>query len=515
MVGGLADELELQLLQTTPIIEAFGNAKTIKNDNSSRFGKFIRINFDFSGYIAGANIETYLLEKSRAIRQAENERNFHIFYQFIYSADLEAMTEYFVEDVKNYRFLSNGGVSVPGVDDDAEFEKTLYAMQVIGLKPEEIKAIFRVLSAILLFGNIKFSEEHTDQAIITNDATIQKICKLIGLNVNEITKAILKPRLKVGREFVNKSQNKAQAEFGVEAIAKAFYEKLFKWLVSRLNSCLQSVKRRANSFIGILDIAGFEIFKMNSFEQLCINYTNEKLQQLFNSTMFTLEQEEYQREGIQWNFIDFGLDLQPTIDLIEKPMGILSLLDEECFFPKATDKTLVDKVMATHQQHQKFSKTDFRHKADFSVIHYAGKVDYLCDQWIVKNMDPLNENVVSLLQQSSEPFVVEIWKDAEVVGIGMTTIDPEANPFGARIRKGMFRTVSQLYKGQLNALMNTLKGTNPRFVRCIIPNHEKMPGKIDSQLVLDQLRCNGVIEGIRICRQGFPSRICFQDFRQR
>lgn len=274
---------------------------------------------------------------------------------------------------------------------------------------------------------------------------------------------------------------------------------MFRWLVTRINRSLGRTKRQGASFIGILDIAGFEIFELNSFEQLCINYTNEKLQQLFNHTMFILEQEEYQREGIEWKFIDFGLDLQPTIDLIDKPMGIMALLDEECLFPKATDKTYVEKLVSAHSTHPKFKKSDFRGVADFSIIHYAGKVDYSANQWLMKNMDPQNENVLSLLQGSQDPFIVHIWKDAESLGRA----------------KGMFRTVSYLYKEQLANLMVTLRNTNPNFVRCIIPNHEKRAGKIDAPLVLDQLRCNGVLEGIRICRQGFPNRIPFQEFRQR
>lgn len=247
---------------------------------------------------------------------------------------------------------------------------------------------------------------------------------------------------------------------------------------------------------------------------VCINYTNEKLQQLFNHTMFILEQEEYQREGIEWKFIDFGLDLQPTIDLIDKPGGIMALLDEECWFPKATDKTFVEKLSSAHNIHPKFMKTDFRGVADFAIVHYAGKVDYSAAKWLMKNMDPLNENIVSLLQNSQDPFVVTIWKDAEIVGMAQQSALADTQ-FGARTRKGMFRTVSHLYKEQLAKLMDTLRNTNPNFVRCIIPNHEKRAGKIEAHLVLDQLRCNGVLEGIRICRQGFPNRIPFQEFRQR
>lgn len=511
-------ELEQQLLQANPILEAFGNAKTVKNDNSSRFGKFIRVNFDASGYIAGANIETYLLEKSRTIRQAQDERSFHVFYQFLNGASPEERQEFLLEDVRNYTFLTHGHVPVPGVDDTQEFKYTVKAMGIMGLNKEELSAIFRVVSSVMLFGNMKFKQErNSDQATLPDNTVAQKVSHLLGLNVTEMTKAFLKPRLKVGRDYVTKAQTKEQVESAVEAIAKACYERMFKWLVQRINKSLDRTKRQGASFIGILDIAGFEIFGLNSFEQLCINYTNEKLQQLFNHTMFVLEQEEYQREGIEWKFIDFGLDLQPTIDLIEKPMGILALLDEECWFPKATDKTFVEKLVASHLSHPKFIKSDFKSTADFSITHYAGKVDYSANQWLMKNMDPLNENIVQLLQNSSDPFVLQIWKDAEIVGMAIATLnDSTQPPFGGmRTRKGMFRTVSQLYKDQLARLMGTLRNTNPNFVRCIIPNHEKRAGKICAPLVLDQLRCNGVLEGIRICRQGFPNRVPFQEYRQR
>ncbi|CAL1262336.1 unnamed protein product, partial [Larinioides sclopetarius] len=514
-------ELEQQLLQANPILEAFGNAKTVKNDNSSRFGKFIRINFDASGFIAGANIETYLLEKSRAIRQAKDERTFHIFYQMLSGTTPDQKKEFLLEDAKNYRFLTCGGLAVPGVDDAYEFRNTVSAMSIMGLSTEDLCSIFKILSAVLLFGNMDFQQErNSDQAFLMETTVAQKIGTLLGLKVTDMTRAFIRPRIKVGRDFVSKAQTKEQAEFSVEAIAKACYERLFRWLVNRINRSLDRTKRQGASFIGILDIAGFEIFELNSFEQMCINYTNEKLQQLFNHTMFVLEQEEYQREGIEWKFIDFGLDLQPTIDLIEKklqPMGILALLDEECWFPKATVKTFVDKLDTSHAMHPKYIKSDFRANADFSIIHYAGKVDYSADKWLLKNMDPLNENIVSLLQSSQDPFVVHIWKDvlliAEIVGMAAATMGD--TQFGARTRKGMFRTVSQLYKEQLAKLMATLRNTNPNFVRCIIPNHEKRAGKIDALLVLDQLRCNGVLEGIRICRQGFPNRIAFQEFRQR
>merc|ERR1719328_305363 len=451
--GGLNfGELEQQLLKANPILEAFGNAKTVKNDNSSRFGKFIRINFDASGYIAGANIETYLLEKARVIRQADDERAFHIFYQLLAGTTAEEKKKYILEDPKNYTFLTSGMVTIPAQDDAEEFAATMEAMRIMGLNEEEITAIFRVLSGTLMFGNMEFKQErNSDQAILPDNTFAQKVAHLFGINVNDMTKGFLRPRIKVGRDFVTKAQTKEQVEFAVEALSKATYERLFKWIVARINRSLDRTKRQGASFIGILDIAGFEIFDLNSFEQLCINYTNEKLQQLFNHTMFILEQEEYQQEGIEWKFIDFGLDLQPTIDLIEKPMGIMALVDEECWFPKATDKSFVEKLVTSHSVHPKFMKSDFRGEADFSIMHYAGQVDYSAKKWLMKNMDPLNENIIQQLKASQDPFIVNIWKDAEIVGMAQQAMSD--TQFGARTRKGMFRTVSQHYKEQLARLM--------------------------------------------------------------
>ncbi|CAM4325564.1 hypothetical protein PO909_000912 [Leuciscus waleckii] len=513
-------ELEKQLLQANPILEAFGNAKTVKNDNSSRFGKFIRINFDVNGYIVGANIETYLLEKSRAIRQAKDERAFHMFYYMLTGAGDKLRSELCLEGYNKYRFLSNGNVTIPGQQDRDMYLETMEAMRIMSIAEEEQIGLLKVMSSVLQLGNMSFKKErHSDQASMPDDTAAQKVCHLMGMNVTDFTRAILSPRIKVGRDYVQKAQTQEQAEFAVEALAKATYERMFRWLVMRINKALDKTKRQGASFIGILDIAGFEIFELNSFEQFCINYTNEKLQQLFNHTMFILEQEEYQREGIEWSFIDFGLDLQPCIDLIEKPTsppGILALLDEECWFPKATDKSFVEKVLQEQGTHPKFHKPKkLKDEADFCVIHYAGKVDYKADEWLMKNMDPLNDNVATLLNQSTDKFVSELWKDVDrIVGLDKVAGMSEL-PGAFKTRKGMFRTVGQLYKEQLSKLMATLRNTNPNFVRCIIPNHEKKAGKLDPHLVLDQLRCNGVLEGIRICRQGFPNRIVFQEFRQR
>ncbi|KAI2655485.1 Myosin-10 [Labeo rohita] len=523
-------ELERQLLQANPILEAFGNAKTVKNDNSSRFGKFIRINFDVAGYIVGANIETYLLEKSRAIRQAKDERTFHIFYQLLSGA---SEAELLLGSADQYRFLCGGSLPVPGQSDSENFTQTMDSMAIMGFTQEESTSMLKVISAVLQFGNITFNKEkNTDQASMPDDTAAQKLCHLLGISVVEFSRAILTPRIKVGREYVQKAQTKQQVCvcvascalkcYRLEALAKATYERLFRWLVHRINRALDRRQRQGASFIGILDIAGFEIFQLNSFEQLCINYTNEKLQQLFNHTMFVLEQEEYQREGIEWNFIDFGLDLQPCIDLIERPAhppGVLALLDEECWFPRATDRSFIDKLSAEQGSHPKFMRPrQLKEEADFSIIHYAGKVDYKADEWLVKNMDPLNDNVASLLHQSSDPFISELWREdiqtlprvyffdsyatlqtngtesmERIVGLDQVSSGESSGPvsFGAaglKTKKGMFRTVGQLYKESLTKLMATLRNTNPNFLRCIIPNHEKRAGKLSPHLVLDQLR---------------------------
>uniref|UniRef100_A0A7M4FQC7 Myosin-9 n=1 Tax=Crocodylus porosus TaxID=8502 RepID=A0A7M4FQC7_CROPO len=513
-------ELERQLLQANPILEAFGNAKTVKNDNSSRFVSMVILPEYCCLWLSGG--------RSRGL-----ERCFALLWCL--ASDL------LLEPYNKYRFLSNGHVTIPGQQDKDMFQETMEAMKIMGIPDED--DLLSVISGVLQLGNIAFKKErNTDQASMPDNTAAQKVSHLLGINVTDFTRGILTPRIKVGRDYVQKAQTKEQADFAIEALAKATYERMFRWLVMRINKALDKTKRQGASFIGILDIAGFEIFELNSFEQLCINYTNEKLQQLFNHTMFILEQEEYQREGIEWNFIDFGLDLQPCIDLIEKPAGppgILALLDEECWFPKATDKSFVEKVMQEQGTHPKFQKPkQLKDKADFCIIHYAGKVDYKADEWLMKNMDPLNDNIATLLHQSSDKFVSELWKDEmqnvqrayfyqhfpilhlepvdRIVGLDQVAgMSESAMPGAFKTRKGMFRTVGQLYKEQLAKLMATLRNTNPNFVRCIIPNHEKKAGKLDPHLVLDQLRCNGVLEGIRICRQGFPNRVVFQEFRQR
>ena len=499
-------EIEMQLIQANPILEAFGNAKTRRNNNSSRFGKFIRIEFGPEGSIVGAHVETYLLEKSRVVRHDKQERTFHIFYQMLEGATMDMRKRYFLEDVRSYRFLQGSSAAVDGTDNAEEFRELLRAMDVMLFSERERDFIFRIVSAVLLLGNLKFTCSSRDDAAQIQDATVaDKIAHLLGIQSGDLIRSILKPQVKASKDWVTVAVNVENAYYSVEAVAKAIYERLFRWVVSKINEVLET-KKSVSNFIGVLDIAGFEIFDTNSFEQLCINYTNEKLQQFFNHHMFILEQEEYRKENIDWKFRDFGLDLEPTISLIEKSLGIFSILDEQCLFPKATDQTFIDKLHETLDGKTTIYKRFQLYPKNFQIAHYAGDVVYLTEGWLEKNKDPVNENLMQLLSKSIDPTIAKLFEDYVDFG-GDGTI--------RRTKGSRFITVSQRHKQQLVNLMSLLSSTNPHFVRCILPNEQKKPGLMDAPLVLDQLRCNGVIEGIRISREGFPSRILFSDFRQR
>ncbi|KAL2914326.1 class II myosin [Polyrhizophydium stewartii] len=513
-VGGPKNlgKLEQQILQANPILESFGNAQTIRNNNSSRFGKFIRIEFSATGHISGGNIDKYLLEKSRVTHQTPKERNYHIFYQFIKGASAEIKQKLLIDgSLSDYRFTKNSNKNIDGVDDAADFKTLKESFMTMGIGEEDQLSLLRVIAAVLHLGNITLESDREGNAGFTASApaVAEKLCHVMGIPVAEFSRSLLKPRIKAGRDWVTQARNVEQVYYSIEALARSLYERMFSQLVDRINSTLYTPAQKA-TFIGVLDIAGFEIFEVNTFEQLCINYTNERLQQFFNHHMFILEQEEYKRENIDWKFIDFGLDLQPTIDLIEKtsPIGILSLLDEECVMPKATDKTFIDKLNGLWKG--KSAKYEVpRFNMGFILQHYAGKVEYSVTGWLDKNKDPLNDNVTRLLANSSEKYIAELFSDSLGEGDDAAASKPRVT------KKGSFRTVAQRHKEGLQSLMSQLYSTQPHFVRCIIPNEEKKPGKLDVKLVLDQLRCNGVLEGIRICRAGFPNRVVFQDFRTR
>ncbi|XP_059177767.1 myosin heavy chain, striated muscle-like isoform X1 [Physella acuta] len=512
--------LEDQIVQANPVMEAYGNAKTTRNNNSSRFGKFIRIHFGTQGKIAGADIETYLLEKSRVTFQQPAERNYHIFYQLLSPAIPTLHEKMLVApDPALYAFINQGSLVVDGIDDVEEMKITDDAFDVLGFTAEEKGSLYKCTAAIIHFGEMKFKQRpREEQAEADGTAEAEKVAFLLGINAGDLLKGLLKPKIKVGAEYVTQGRNMNQVTYSVAALAKSLYDRMFGWLVKRVNKTLDT-KNKRQFFIGVLDIAGFEIFDFNSFEQLCINYTNERLQQFFNHHMFILEQEEYKKEGIDWEFIDFGMDLQAAIDLIEKPMGILSILEEECMFPKADDKSFLEKLNGNHLGKSKnYGKAGKPKKAGqveahFELHHYAGSVPYNICGWLEKNKDPLNETVVELLGHSKEALVQILFAPPE--GAGDDSGSVTSNKVAARKKGGSFQTVSNMHKESLNKLMKNLYSTHPHFVRCIIPNEFKQPGEIDSHLVLHQLQCNGVLEGIRICRKGFPNRIIYSEFKQR
>ncbi|XP_019882380.1 myosin heavy chain, muscle isoform X6 [Camponotus floridanus] len=517
--GKKKGSLEDQVVQTNPVLEAFGNAKTVRNDNSSRFGKFIRIHFGPSGKLAGADIETYLLEKARVISQQSLERSYHIFYQMMSGSvkGLKAMC-LLTDNVGDYYFVSQGKTTIPGVDDGEECLLTDQAFDVLGFTQEEKDNIYKITAAVMHMGGMKFKQRgREEQAEADGTEEGDRVAKLLGCDCADLYKNLLKPRIKVGNEFVTQGRNKDQVAYSVGAMSKAMFDRLFKWLVKKCNETLDTKQKRQH-FIGVLDIAGFEIFDYNGFEQLCINFTNEKLQQFFNHHMFVLEQEEYKKEGIVWQFIDFGMDLLACIELIEKPMGILSILEEESMFPKATDKTFEEKLNNNHLgKSPNFLKPKppkpGQVAAHFAIGHYAGNVPYNITGWLEKNKDPLNDTVVDQFKKSTNKLLIEIFADHP--GQSGDAGGGGGGKGGRGKKGGGFSTVSSSYREQLNNLMATLRATQPHFVRCIIPNELKQPGVIDSHLVMHQLTCNGVLEGIRICRKGFPNRMVYPDFKLR
>ncbi|CAO2643645.1 Myh4 [Lemmus lemmus] len=519
--GKMQGTLEDQIISANPLLEAFGNAKTVRNDNSSRFGKFIRIHFGATGKLASADIETYLLEKSRVTFQLKAERSYHIFYQIMSNKKPELIEMLLITtNPYDFTYVSQGEITVPSIDDQEELMATDTAVDILGFSADEKVAIYKLTGAVMHYGNMKFKQkQREEQAEPDGTEVADKAAYLTSLNSADLLKALCYPRVKVGNEYVTKGQTVQQVYNSVGALAKAIYEKMFLWMVTRINQQLDT-KQPRQYFIGVLDIAGFEIFDVsnepfNTLEQLCINFTNEKLQQFFNHHMFVLEQEEYKKEGIDWEFIDFGMDLAACIELIEKPMGIFSILEEECMFPKATDTSFKNKLYEQHlgksNNFQKPKPAKGKAEAHFSLVHYAGTVDYNIIGWLDKNKDPLNETVVGLYQKSglkTLAFLFSGGQAAEAEGGG-------GGKKGGKKKGSSFQTVSALFRENLNKLMTNLRSTHPHFVRCLIPNETKTPGAMEHELVLHQLRCNGVLEGIRICRKGFPSRILYADFKQR
>jgi len=514
--------LENQLIEFNPILEAFGNAKTLKNNNSSRFGKFIELQFNSGGQICGANTLIYLLEKSRVVKRAKNERSFHIFYQIMSKAmPADQKEKLHLTKPEDFEYLKQSECYVVNrMEDDKEFEHSLKALNILKISDNEKFALFEVLSAILHMGNLPFQDTAKGACELTDTKALGYAAQHLGVDPNKLKQGLISPTLTIGTgEKVQRQYQKYQASSTRDALARALYGRMFLWVVRRINEVLSHPDDK-DQFLGVLDIAGFEIFQENSFEQLCINFTNEKLQQFFNNHMFKLEQDEYEREQIGWNFVNFGLDLQDTIDLLEKePNGILIQLDDENSLKGADDTSFTKKVQASHENHRSFRKPKYEGNS-FSIVHYAGIVPYNTKDWLEKNRDPLEPELQQLLRDSEKTFVRGLFDNRLASESTATPNEDNSAKRAAVTRKkgdrgAGFQTVAVAYKEQLSQLMDVLRDTSPHFVRCIIPNHKQLPGAIDDNLVSEQLRCNGVLEGIRIARKGWPNRLKFPEFLKR
>ncbi|KAF7723875.1 Myosin type-2 heavy chain 1 [Apophysomyces ossiformis] len=509
--GGMT-EVEEQILATNPIMEAFGNAKTTRNDNSSRFGKYIEIQFDKAANIVGAKIRTYLLERSRLIFQPETERNYHIFYQLCSGASVSERKEFNLKDYTKFHYLNQSGTgTIPGVDDVAEFELTKKSLSMVGISLQTQWQIFRLLAALLHIGNIEIGGR-TDATLAEDDASLAIATKLLGISTSEFRKWIVKRQIVTRSDKIVKNLNPTQATVVRDSVAKYIYASLFDWLVNIVNESLSCQEEgRVETFIGVLDIYGFEHFKKNSFEQFCINYANEKLQQQFNQHVFKLEQEEYVREKISWQFIEFS-DNQKCIEMIEAKLGILSLLDEESRLPSGSDQGFCDKLYAnfsTPAFKDQFRKPRFSNSA-FTVVHYAHDVQYEAEGFIEKNKDTVPDEHLALLQSAESEFLVDMLQTATAAASSHTVAEA---PKRSNVAKKP--TLGSIFKMSLISLMDTIGKTNVHYIRCIKPNEAKVAWAFEPNMVLAQLRACGVLETIRISCAGYPSRWIFEEFADR
>ncbi|TVU11936.1 hypothetical protein EJB05_45547 [Eragrostis curvula] len=493
--------VEQQVLESNPVLEAFGNAKTVRNNNSSRFGKFVEIQFDKHGRISGAAIRTYLLERSRVCQISDPERNYHCFY-LLCSAPQEEVEKYKLGNPKSFHYLNQSNCyELVGVSDAHEYLATRRAMDIVGISTQEQDAIFRVVAAILHIGNIEFAKgKEVDSSVLKDEKSkfhLETTAELLMCDPGALEDALCKRVMVTPEEVIKRSLDPYNATISRDGLAKTIYSRLFDWLVDKINS---SIGQDASSkcLIGVLDIYGFESFKTNSFEQFCINYTNEKLQQHFNQHVFKMEQEEYTKEQIDWSYIEF-VDNQDVLDLIEKkPGGVIALLDEACMFPKSTHETFAQKLYQTFQKNKRFVKPKLS-RTDFTICHYAGEVLYQSDQFLDKNKDYVVAEHQELLSASKCSFISGLFPSL-----------PEETS-----KSSKFSSIGARFKQQLQALMDTLNSTEPHYIRCVKPNNVLKPAIFENVNVMQQLRCGGVLEAIRISCAGYPTRRTFYEFLHR
>ncbi|XP_028783766.1 myosin-1 [Neltuma alba] len=502
--------IEYEILKTNPILEAFGNAKTLRNDNSSRFGKLIEIHFSETGKISGANIQTFLLEKSRVVQCNEGERSYHIFYQLCAGAPPSLREKLNLHSAEDYKYLRQSNCYlISGVNDAEEFSIVMEALDVVHISKEDQENVFAMLAAVLWLGNISFTIiDHENHVQAVEDEALLNVAKLIRSDIGDLKLTLSTRNMKVGNDNIVQKLKLSQAIDARDALAKSIYACLFDWLVVQINKSLAVGKRCTGRSISILDIYGFESFDRNSFEQFCINYANERLQQHFNRHLFKLEQEEYIQDGIDWAKIEFD-DNQDCLNLFEqKPLGLLSLLDEESTFPNGTDLTFANKL----KQHLN-SNSCFRGERDkaFTACHYAGEVTYDTTGFLEKNRDLLHLDSIQLLS-SCRCDLPQIFASFMLTQSEKPVVGPLHKSGGADSQK---LSVATKFKGQLFQLMQRLESTTPHFIRCIKPNNLQSPGLYEQDLVLQQLKCCGVLEVVRISRSGFPTRMSHQKFAKR
>ncbi|XP_071718117.1 myosin-9 [Rutidosis leptorrhynchoides] len=493
--------VEQQVLESNPVLEAFGNAKTVRNNNSSRFGKFVEIQFDKQGRISGAAIRTYLLERSRVCQISDPERNYHCFY-LLCAAPSEEIKKYKLGDPKSFHYLNQSNCyKLVGVDDAHDYLATRRAMDIVGISKKEQDAIFRIVASILHLGNIEFAKgEEIDTSILKDEKSkfhLQMTAELLMCDINSLENALLKRIMVTPEEVIKRSLDPEGATFSRDGLAKTLYSRLFDWLVDKINVSIGQ-DPKSNSLIGVLDIYGFESFKTNSFEQFCINFTNEKLQQHFNQHVFRMQQDMYTKDEIDWSYIEF-VDNKDILDLIEKkPGGIIALLDEACMFPKSTPDTFSQKLYQTFKTHRRFIKPKLAH-SDFIIAHYAGEVHYQCDQFLDKNKDYIVPEHQDLLSTSKCSFVAGLFPP----------------PREDATKSSKFSSIGSRFKLQLQQLMETLNSTQPHYIRCVKPNNLLKPAVFENVNIIHQLRCGGVLEAIRISCAGYPTNKCFTDFVSR
>ncbi|XP_029446191.1 unconventional myosin-X isoform X2 [Rhinatrema bivittatum] len=493
--------VEQAILESSPIMEAFGNAKTVYNNNSSRFGKFIQLNICQKGNIQGGRMVDYLLEKNRVVRQNPGERNYHIFYALLAGLEEEAREAFYLSRVENYHYLTQSGCTADQTINDREtFLEVQTAMKVMQFGSEEVREVLRVLAGILQLGNIEFVTAGGAQ--VSSKTALGRSAELLGLDSTQLIEVLTHRSMILRGEEISTPLNIEQAVDSRDSMAMALYSQCFAWIIKKINSRIKG--KDDFKSIGILDIFGFENFEVNRFEQFSINYANEKLQEYFNKHIFSLEQLEYSKEGLVWEDINW-IDNGECLDLIEKKLGLLALINEESHFPQATDSTLLEKLHKQHANNHFYVKPRVA-VHNFGVKHYAGEVLYDVRGILEKNRDTFRDDLLNLLRDSRLDFIYDLFEHISSLG-GQDTLK-----CGSKHRKP---TVSLQFKDSLHSLMSTLSSSNPFFIRCIKPNMRKMPDQFDQTLVLNQLRYSGMLETVRIRRAGFPVRRPFQDFYAR